>query len=523
MSQRLEALLVERRRRCGDTETLEDLLTSVDGFGLTTASPLQRAICRIADGRPLHELARVPEVIAAIGDVEALPRAAPAEVLVLSGIRTAKSMISAAASIRAAQTCQLAHLGPGEVPRVSVVSTTTDLAHVVYRHIVGNMLARPRLRARLVEEPKADSVLVRHPSGRVVEIKVVAGARAGASLVARWSAGVVFDEAPRMLGADEGVVNLDDARAAVIGRMLPGAQIWTIGSPWAPQGPVYKMVIDHWMRPTPRLVVIRAPGPAMNPVYWTPERCAELARTDPDAHRTDVLAEFTDPEESLFPSADLDRATRKGPLELPREPRHEYAAAMDPATRGNAWTLVIATKRAGKKVVVLAMQWQGSKSAPLKSREVLLEIAAICKAYGIESVITDRYAIDPLRELASDAGLGLVESTETMAPLYLTLRRRFSDGEIELPPHAELLADLRAVRKRVTQSGIAIVLPKTADGRHCDFAPSLVLALRRWLDDPMPAGAPPGTPEAADEMAARYEREQLEDLEQPQREWWEQF
>jgi hypothetical protein len=198
--------------------TLEALLTSRNGFALVTASPLQRAVCRIIDGLPLGELAARDEVRAAIGDVDALPKAPPAEVLILSGIRTAKSLSAAATAVRASQTCDMTGLGAGETPRVSVVSLTTDLSKVVFDHIVGNVLARPALRALLIGEPTADALVLRHPSGRPVEIKVVAGARAGASLVARWSAGCIFDEAPRMIGSDDGVVNYDDCRAAVIGR-----------------------------------------------------------------------------------------------------------------------------------------------------------------------------------------------------------------------------------------------------------------------------------------------------------------
>jgi hypothetical protein len=175
---------------------LERLLISPAAFGLTTASPLQRAVCRIIDGLPLEALSSCAEVRAAVGDIAMLPNAPPAEVLLLSGIRAAKSLIAAATAVRASQTCDLSGLGAGETPRVSVVSLTTDLAKVVFDHIVGNVLARPALKALLIGEPTSDIIVLRHPSGRPVEIKVVAGARAGASLVARWSAGCIFD-APR--------------------------------------------------------------------------------------------------------------------------------------------------------------------------------------------------------------------------------------------------------------------------------------------------------------------------------------
>ncbi|MDP9001757.1 MAG: hypothetical protein M3O46_16790, partial [Myxococcota bacterium] len=226
--------------------TLERLLTHPSAFGLTSASPLQRAICRIADGLPLGKLADHVDVIAAIGNVSALPQARPLELLILSGIRTGKSLLAAALAVRAALTCDLSQLRPGEPVRVSVVSLTTDLARVVFEHLCGTVTSKPMLRALVVGSPTADTVDLRHPSGHVVEVKVVAGARAGASLVARWSAGVIFDEAPRMNGEEDGVVNFDDARRAALGRLLTGAQLVSIGSPWAPRGPVYEAVQEHW-------------------------------------------------------------------------------------------------------------------------------------------------------------------------------------------------------------------------------------------------------------------------------------
>jgi hypothetical protein len=40
------------------------------------------------------------------------------------------------------------------------------------------------------------------------------------------------------------------------------------------------------------------------------------------------------------------------------------------------------------------------------------------------------------------------------------------------------------VRKREGNGAAMVVLPETADGRHCDYAPSLALAMSRWLKEP---------------------------------------
>jgi hypothetical protein len=478
-------------RQLAACASLEDIMCSPVAFGLP-ASPLQRAIFRIIQGVPLNELALNPDVRAAVGDVSALPQGeAPREVVILGGVRSGKSLATAGATVYASQHCDVSNLREGEVPRVSILSLDVDKSAVVLRdHLLGTMNTSPLLGSIKLADG-ADYVRLRHPTGRAIEVKVAAGRRAGGSLVARWSAGVIFDEAARMVGSDEGVVNLDDARVAVLGRLLPGAQILYPSSPWAPFGPIYEMHQAHWGSPTKALVVIRAPGPAMNPQWWTAERVELLKRSDPDAYRTDVLAEFLSPDEALFANSLLEQHTRADHEVLSYDDRNSYCAAMDPATRGNSWTLVIATRDGRRRRVALATQWTGTKHEPLSPSETLREIAEICHRYGITSVHTDQYSIDALIDLARQRGIGLLQTSLTesqKAERYMGLRTKLVEGELELPPLPPLLADLRRVRRKATQAGIAIHLPPTADGRHCDYAPSWMLAMTAPLHDraPMP-------------------------------------
>lgn len=483
--------------------TLEALLVGGAGFGLTTATPVQRAICRAAEGRPLGDLATDPAVVLALGGPEAIERLCgrPLELVLLSGIRAGKSLIVAALAVYASQTVDLSLLGAGEVARVSVLSLSLDTAKVVYNHITGNVLAKPALRALLAEEPTSDTVVLRHPSGRLVEIKIVAGAKAGGTLVARWSAGVIFDEAPRMSG-DEAVVNFPDARASALGRLLPGAQLVALGSPWAPAGPVYDTVTERWGKPGADLLVIKAPAYAMNPVWWTEARVAEFRARNPDLARTEIDAEFADPEAALLSSVDLDACTRQAPAELPPDPRCAYVATIDPAARGNAWTLVLGTREGGRVRVVLVRQWIGSKVAPLSPAAVLVEMAALLRPYRCDRVLTDQWASDALRDLGRPLGLHLVERAWTAGnkfEAFESMRVRVALRGFDLPPDPVLRADLLAVRKRVTTTGVTVVLPETSDGRHADYAPALAMLARDWILEP--GEFSPAAPLDSDEQA----------------------
>lgn len=496
--------------------TLEALLTSPNGFGLTTATPVQRAICRASTGVPLEELAHDLGVIEAFGGEEAikrLPITAPLMFCLLAGIRSAKSMLAAAKGFRACQIVDVSNLKKGEEPpRLSIVSVGKDQAAATFGHLRNTLLATP-LRQFLIGEPTANSLWIRHPSGWPVEVRVVAGSKAGATLTSRWSAGIIFDEAPRMQGQEDGVVNLEDLLSSVTARLLDGAQIDLIGSPWAPKGPVYQLYLERFGLPANDVLVVKAPGHLMNPARFTPAFCAELEKRDPRAHKTDVLAEFADAEDSLLSSVDVQTCTRKDQPVLDPVANQEYVAAIDPATRGNAWTLVILTSNAPERYqVVLAKQWRGTPSVPRRPGEVLREIAEICRQYSIGTLWSDQYSYDALAELSEQHGLSLACQPFTQA-VWQTLAERLrvlvSKHHIELPPDPVLRSDLLGIHRRLTTRASTIALSSTGDGRHGDYVPSLCLCLQY----------PPACPETPEVRRALTLQEQedrlISSLQQP--------
>lgn len=517
--QQAKAVLDEVGRLAASRASLEAILTTPLGFGLTGATPLQRALCRVADGLPLLELAEHPDVLDTLGRPP--PRAPRSlfELDVLSGTRTAKSMLAAAIAIRATQTCDVSQLSPGEVPRVPIVSLRKDLADVIFGHVKGAVTQSPQLRSLLCGEPTADALALRHPSGRPIEIKVVAGAKSGGNAISRWLAGIIFDEYTRMVGADEGVVNYDEMRKAALSRMLPGSTVTSIGSPWAPFGPAFERAQQRWLRPTANHVFAWARADKMNPQWWTPERAEQLRVTDPDAYRTDFLAEFMEPEELFFPASLVDAACREeGRETIPRVRGQVYAAAMDPATRSNAWTLVVGTRvrRDDQTVrqIVYAHQWVPG-TRPLDPLAVLAEMAPVLKGYGVNLVKTDQWSVDALRALASQVGLSVTQqdlSGRDHYERYKTVQSWFATGCLEIPRDRELVEDLKRVRKRVTGEGIKIVLPKTADGRHCDYAPAVIRLATSLLEDAEDLGPMPG------DVAARVNWQMRKDEEAEERE-----
>jgi hypothetical protein len=373
-------------------------------------------------------------------------------------------------------------------------------AGATYGHLAGTMLARPVLRSLLIGEPGGESLLLRHPSGRAVEVCVAAGARAGANVVSVWLTGVAFEEYPRQAGEAQGAaVNYDSQLSAASGRVVDGGQILSVGSPWAPFGPAFERHATSFGKPSPERVVIKATGPMMNPTWWTPARCESLQRSNPTAYTTDVLAEFADPSSSCLAQSDVRHAVRKdGPAVLPPRSGVWLVAAMDPGARGNAWTLaLLASSRdadgTDRFEVAIAKEWRGSSMAPLSPGHVLTQIRQLLAPWGLRRVYTDQHSADAIRDLG--ARVGLEVSIRTVVPgnqredrpvnpltihkndMMEGLAAAFQTRVMSIPDDRTLISDLLSIRRVVTRMGVSYDLPTTADGRHADYAPAIAMAL----------------------------------------------
>jgi hypothetical protein len=491
-------------RRAGRFEvkiTTERVLTSAMGFGLATATNVQRAVCRARDGLPLAELRTDAAVLEAFGGAEAVDRLPsergikPSSFWFIAAPRIGKTTLCAAASIVDSQTADTSVCGIGEIPRVSYLSLKLDLTDVPLSKIAGVYETSDVLRELLLERT-VDSLLVKQAStGLRIETKCVAGGKAAGSLAARWQANVLLDEGPKMSNREDGAVtNIDDALGVARERMLPGGQIMVAGSPWAPFGTCYDTVQEYFGKPTEHVVVVKVTGPAGNPMYWTRDRMAKLAAADPITFEIVDKCAFLDPESGLINPISLRAATRELPLELEPERGGIYGAAADPsdgAAGGNGFTLLIlqridATPRDRFKQpteapryryrVALAREWRG-----LRPEQCWQQIAACCKRYGLQRAATDQYAAAANADLARRFGLSLdIKATTATSKLedFTNLATLMHSGAIELSPEPQLMRDLLSVKRRVTQSGTSIALPRTSDGRHADYAPALAAALR---------------------------------------------
>jgi hypothetical protein len=131
--------------------SLETLFKSPEGFGIEDATPLQVAILRTIEGKPVPE-----ELLEHFGGVQ--PKQPIKELVLLSGTRGGKTFIACAAAVYMSQHVRLdkgagKNIRPGEIPRISIVSVTTELANAAFGYLRAAFEASEALRGLLTRAP----------------------------------------------------------------------------------------------------------------------------------------------------------------------------------------------------------------------------------------------------------------------------------------------------------------------------------------------------------------------------------
>jgi hypothetical protein len=555
--------------------SLEVLVCSSGGLGLTLATPLQRAICRVASGAPLGELENHPHVREAIGRTDLLWNEPPQEVYLLGPSRTGKSTIIAGLALLATQTVDVSHAMAvavrGERPRYTIISIEKDKAEVIF-NVIANALRGP-LSSWASQEPSDSTqrAYVMHPAGIEVEIVVAAGKAGGSAVISRWCLGLALDEATRMHG-DERQVSITQTRTAALDRLLGGAQIVYLGSKWNTDGHVYETAKTFGGVPdkTKSIVVVGwdgAEGHKLNPLYYTEKKYMEIKNKDNgDSAYLVATNKWQSPPRNIFSLDYLYRLARPAPkcscdskqrAGLPSEfgaacphgdsqpnPRQFYLPIIDPATKRNAWSLVIltvreirssspsdmlevcpacarfgekfgnggvcamcrGTRKVGKILgyrddVALVRQWQGTSVVPLDPDKIFEEIAGLLRPYRCSTCYTDEWSSDANKALALHHGiyLSVILNSEgkhfrmkdkvagydgIASALAMNDKCHYGKRSIELHPCPALLGDLSRIVRRATQSGVVIDTPTSSDGRHCDLAEALARGYTQVLQRP---------------------------------------
>ncbi len=526
--------------------SLETYFSHPKLFGVP-AAPVQRAKCRLFEGLPLGELANDPAVQEMLGNGGApWPSWRPVEVLDISAIRIGKSLFGAAFIVWQSQTVDLSSTIASDIIRIFVVALKIDGCAAVMKHLVQNLLDKPALRVYLADDPKEVTLagaiknglrLKQLSTGKIIEVKCIPLDRGGGSGLSVFCAGVVVDEYPRMIGASDGVRNVEHFREGVLGRLLPGAMYLATGSPWQAYGPAYDLVQKHFGKPTEDLLVLRTSAKSFVGIApdWTERKRAKLERQSALAYKTDFLAEFADGEQSVFPAAAIEAAWTKQPpanaeygtpaiFADPSALRHDYWAAMiggwsipvasledlyeieqlgDVVTPGrgqvvpgrDGWIRILeddhgnplprkdgSTARPCFEVFDI-VSWD--KKSGARGTDLVKQVGLLGRRYGCTDFHWDGYEQLMLGDLVRQEGFRPIVHTWSGAGRKTEavdhLRTLLIEQRVRLPKHDLLKQELIRFQARPTPGGNFQYIVAGGAG-HGDHASCLTLAMRADLD-----------------------------------------
>ncbi|HXN99284.1 MAG TPA: hypothetical protein VN881_09445 [Candidatus Acidoferrales bacterium] len=258
---------------------------------------------------------------------------------------------------------------------------------------------------------------------------------------------------------------------------FPNRKLILLGSPWTKVGTLFDRW-EHRFEDGDRLV-LHCPTPRMNAMIPA-EELAREEQSDPQNYRREFLAEWLDDVDQFLPDSDISAAIRTGIREQAYVDalKSHYTATIDASglSGKDRFTFAIGHRsvRAKDRVGVsldLLRGWSRRGVA-----EVVDEIAATLKLYGLNSVSADQFGFSFLKELLALRKIEVIQlawSARSKPEIFLDLKLALAQGNLKLLDHPESLRELRLLECRRTSGGhSSISAPR---GQHDDYACAIAM------------------------------------------------
>ena len=482
--------------------TFRQFLESADFCGLEL-SPAIAAIADAVDGTPVTTI--TPEVCRTIFGCgpEALPREPRRINGVSAGGRAGKtSRLLGPRGVHAAWTVplrapdapvdpryplaqQLAH---GERPAALLIAPRRKLARQAMSMAIGYIRQSPVLKAAIVGEPGAESIVLRRPDGIEVEILVTTADRGGASARGRTLVFVGLDEASFFSGAGY-AINDEDIFSAAIQRVVPYGVAMVVSTPWVEgEGLLERLIKIDWGRHDNALVVARVGTRLLNPTWDLDGEIERRERARPggieNADREILAIPLPRGSRQFFP---IDAIRRACDL-MVTTAREERGAGADLGHGHDNSALAITDRHEGGlfAVAMLLEIPAGPEQLPSATYRTFSEKLV---GHGCQRVAADPHYKETLAEELSRHRIAFVDAPAKDV-MFTAARTLLVDGRLALGglPQADrenLAEQLAAVTCKPLAGGrVAISAPRRkvgdmgiASGGHCDGVSALVAAL----------------------------------------------
>lgn len=496
LAKAIRAALTARRAQTTSDISFAEFLASKD-FCKRPPTPAIKAIVDASEGTPITSIdEHVCKGIFGCNTYD-LPKKKRRIVVVGAGARSGKtSRLLAPKALHAAWTVPLPDVVEGERARALLIAPKRDLAAQAFQMVKGIVKASPILSAALVDE-KAESLVLRRPDGKEVEVYIGSANRGGQDARGRTLVFLGMDEAS-FFRSDDFEVNDRDVFEAAEPRIVPGAQIWIVSTPWIDGVGLMESFIssDHGKHEY-ALVAARVSTRLLNP-SWDADgeiERAMLKRPDGQANvDRDIYAiPYARGTMSFFDPVAISESLLKTP---PQKDTVQKGAGIDLGFKNDFSALAIAHRlRQGHFTVPVLLERKPKPNQPLRPSEVRKEFADAMRSNKIDEVWADSFSLADTQEQFGNRGIILIEAPtgqEGKASTYNAAREVIHDGRLylgHLPQETKesLREQLLSIVRRPTSGGrYEISAPRkrltestdgSTSGGHADAVSALVLAL----------------------------------------------
>ncbi len=414
------------------------------------------------------------EVFRTIAGYEYQSRRYPGGLVAVAGARGGKTERLLAAPLVYEAVCvdHAAYLSRGERAVFPLVAQDSRATRVAFSYIKAMLTETPEL-APFVRDVRASEVDV----GDLVTIScfacTVAAVRgytvpaAGLDEVSYWD-----------------VDDLEVLRSVRRGMgTVPVPRLFIVSTPRARTGILWRLYERSWGKSDAPVLCIHAPTHLLNPSFQL-DRLAEEEDLDAAGAERDYAARWLAEEESYL-SADVLAACTAPRRSLPPVPGTTYRAGCDPSGGAGrerfAWAVV---HQEGPAFIVDHVGWRGGDGHPFSPQDAVAAAASDFKAYGVRSLIGDKYAGQWVAQAFAEHGITYTFAERDKSAAFVECQPLFHRGAVQLPDVPELLREFRQLEQRALPGGkVRVEHPRNGvDDLATAVAHALAIASRRTAE-----------------------------------------
>ena len=230
---------------------------------------------------------------------------------------------------------------------------------------------------------------------------------------------------------------------------IPGSMLIGISTPFRRRGLLYERWQKYYRKNDPNVLVVAGASPLFNPKVPQSLIDEELAR-DPERAGAEWLAEWRSDLSDFLDRGLIDAAVVSGVVVRPPQRGFDYVAFCDSAGgRGDSFTAAIAHAEDGG--IVLDALYE--RRPPFNPADVVAEVAALLRSYGVNRVTGDRYSAEWVIGAFAKDGINYRQTAKDRSAIYAEVLPLFTSGRARLLDNARLVHQFVSLERRTGAAG----------------------------------------------------------------------